>query len=998
VVAVIVIGTTAAWATARGTQENAVQREELVADQTANLVTATVQQLLAAISGVSGLSDRSGHVDEMAFDAYARGAVGASPFQTLAYVTVVPAADRPAFEAAIERPISDVPGGAPAGEREWYLPVQRVTPPLKTTRDLIGLDLATDPVRRGAAEDARDRGSTVITRTVPSQPTGQPAVFLVHPIYLPGTDPNASEADRREALVGYVTTAVTGAALLEAVDTHVADPLGIRIEDVTGSTGEQRIVLAESDPAPAGGTTVERTAGGRGWRITVDDRQPAGTGARWWILAGTVALALALGVLARRAVRHQREVDRHVAMVERIAAFGRSLTAAGSVDDLSRVVEAEVPAVLGADAARFREQTAGDGAAGSAAPRLPGVVVARRITDEAGTTVASLEVSWAQGRDLDDLTLASLSTVGEMCGQTLVRARLADAARRNAVSSRLLAGLAEAASTAGTTDQVARKLVERAAEVPGAKSAHIGLLSDDGHALMVVHEGLGSSANRIDVRPLDHPWPIVQAFRRSGPVLLGDLDAVTERFPEIIDGMRAAGLVAVACLPLVGEDGRPFGALSLAWAEPQRFDAELVDVLRTTADLCAASLGRARATDQAQARSSALATLAGHLSASTSFDDVGGAIIEHATPALGADFALVGMVEGDRFHLLAPSGQHLNVLAPYTDIDLDSDFPALISWRQRDLVTFSSLDEVPDATVATDLGRMGLHAGACAPLIGSDGAATGVFVVLWAEPPQFDHALLARISTVADLCAQSAERSRLFDAEHRVRRDLQRSVLPDAPVVEGLDVATRYRPAARSVGMGGDWYDAITLEGGRLCLVVGDVSGHGIGAIAEMTQVRTVVHTLVAGGMPLPEILVRTSAVMQRDALGYATVLVAVVDPQSGSLSYVTAGHPPPLVRRPGGTVDTLTGGRHSVLGIDLVPKPPGYVSFPVGSTLVIYTDGLIERPGTAIDVSIVSLADELRAASTDSADALADHLLGGQATAGTSRDDVALVVARRTR
>jgi serine phosphatase RsbU (regulator of sigma subunit) len=392
-----------------------------------------------------------------------------------------------------------------------------------------------------------------------------------------------------------------------------------------------------------------------------------------------------------------------------------------------------------------------------------------------------------------------------------------------------------------------------------------------------------------------------------------------------------------------------------------------------------------------------MAGLAGQLSASSSFDEVGSAILEHATPALDADLALVGVVEDERFRLLAPSGPQLDVLAPYTDIDLDSDFPALMAWRQRELVTFSSLDEVADATVAADLARLDLHAGACAPLIDSADAATGAFMVLWDEPPPFDEALRARVSTVADLCAQSIERSRLFDAEHRVRRDLQRSVLTPAPVVEGLDVATRYRPAAESVGMGGDWCDAITLEGGRLCLVVGDVSGHGVGAIAEMTQLRTVVHTLVAGGMALSEVLMRTSAVMQRDDLGYATVLLAVLDPHADSLGYVTAGHPPPLVRRPGGTVDTLTGGRHSLLGIDLVPKPPGYVPFPYGSTLVLYTDGLIERRDVAIDVSIAGLADQLRGAEPGPADALADHLLRGRTVAGSSRDDVALVVARRT-
>jgi GAF domain-containing protein len=486
-------------------------------------------------------------------------------------------------------------------------------------------------------------------------------------------------------------------------------------------------------------------------------------------------------------------------------------------------------------------------------------------------------------------------------------------------------------------------------------------------------------------------------------VLVDDLRTAARRFPGRVAEMRAAGVQAVACLPLVDDGGAPVGVLGLAWAEPQHFDDELVGVLRTTVDLCTSSLGRARATDREQARSAALATLAASLSASTSFDDVGFAIIQHATPVLGADFALVGVVEGDQLHLIAPDAPVFDVVRSPTEPDADilmdiednAEMPAMVAMGRRELVTFSTPEAVPDADIAAALTDAGLRGGACAPLVGSDGTTTGVFIALWSDLPPFDDALVARISTVADLCAQSTERSRLFDAEHRVRRDLQHTVVVRPPEVPGIDVATRYRPATQTVGMGGDWYDAIALEGGRLCLVVGDVSGHGIGAIAEMTQLRTVVHTLVAGGMPLPEILVRTSAMMQRDQLGYATLLVAVIDPPAGSLHYVTAGHPPPLVRRPGGTVDTLTGGRHSVLGIDVTPKPPGYVSFPAGSTLLMYTDGLIERRGTVIDASVAALAGKLQSLGSSAVDALADELLDYSAAVGATEDDVALVVAR---
>jgi GAF domain-containing protein/CHASE1-domain containing sensor protein len=1002
VVAVLVIGLVATLATARAARRDAEQREELLTQQTGNLGAAAVQQLLAAISGVAGLPDASGNVDRAPFEAFATEAVRETALDRLAFVEVVPEAERDEFEAEIGRPITEAPGGPRAGARDTHLAVRWVSPAGSPADELVGYDLAADPVRLAAAERARDEGKPVITETVPSQPSGQPAVFLVHPVFRLTIGDEATVAQRREAIVGYVTTAVVGTSLLDAVAAGVEDPLAIRLEDAPTGDGRQRPALAETDPPPGDGVTTERVVGGRAWRITVDDRRAVSLTGALWLLAGTVALALTLGLLARRAVRHQREVARHVVMVDRLAGLGRSLGAASTVDDLSRTVAAKVPAVLGAESAALREgrgERHGDGERDGGAAR---VVVRRRITVPDSPS-AVLEVRWPSGGRLDDLTLAGLATVGEMCGQALERARLIDSTRRDAVSSRLFAGLAEAAATAGTTDQVARTLVERAADLPGAATTHLGILTDDGRALSVVHQGLDPArsgttggAGPPELHPVDHPWPLFEAFRRGTVVLLGDLDAVAERFPDVVDGMRAADLAAIACLPLVDDDERTFGAVGLSWSTPQRFDPALVDVLTTTADLCASSLARARETDRAQARSSAMAALAAHLSAASSFDEVGAAIVEHATPALGADFALVGMIEGDRFHLLAPSGPHLGALAPYIDVDVHGDFPALIAVRRRALVTFSTPTAIPDPTVAADLAALGLCAGACAPLMAADGEVTGVLIVLWAEPPAFDEALRARLTTVADLCAQSAERSRLFDAEHQVRRDLQRSVLAPAPVLAGLDLATRYRPAAAALGMGGDWYDTMALEGGRLCVVVGDVGGHGVGAVAEMTQVRTVVHTLVAGGMALPDVLMRTSEVIQRDRLGYATVLVAVIDPEAGSLDYVTAGHPPALVRRPGGTVDTLTGGRHSVLGIELVPRPPGFVPFPAGSTLVAYTDGLVEQRDSDIDTSIGGLADRVRAAGAVDAATLADRLLAERPVTSGPLDDVAVVVVRR--
>jgi serine phosphatase RsbU (regulator of sigma subunit)/CHASE1-domain containing sensor protein len=1024
VVLVLLVGGAGALAVADDARRDATQREELLADQTGNLAMATVQQLVAAISGVSGLSDPSGVVDRQAFEAYALGAVEASPLESLAFAPVVAGPDRASFEASVGRPITDRPGGAPEPVRDGYVPVAWVRPVDPEIEVLVGFDLATDEVRRAAMEESRDRGAAVISRTVASQPSGRPAVFIAHPVYRAGTPLDATVAERRAAVVGYVTTGVLGEHVLAAIAAQVDDSLGIRIEDAGSgdeATDEAIGPLVAGSPAPDGGVTVERSAGGRDWLVTVDDRRGAPAAAAWWVLAVTLALASTLGVLAWRADRHQRQVARHVALVDRLADLGRALAGTASVDAVTRVVRTSVPPALAASEARLtvpappgdagdrgRRGGAGTGDAGprprrgeddDRAGRASRAVVRRRIPDANGATAGTLEVIWGVAGDVDDLTLAGLATVGEMCGQALGRARVIDQARRDAVTSRLLAGLAEAAATAATANEVARRLVDRAGDVPGATSTHIGLLTDDRRALSVIHQGLGVDDTRVDVRGLDRPWPMLDAFRRNDIVLLGDLDAVRARYPSIVDGMQEASLEALASLPLVGADGVPFGVVTLAWASPQRFDAGQATTLQATADLCASSLERARATDLTQAGSSSLATLATHLSAASSFDDVGAAIVAHATRALSADFALVGVVEGQHLRLLAPEAPSLGPLAPYLETDLSGDFPALEAVRELRLVTFPSLDDIAaaDPRVADDLGALGLRAGACAPLIDAAGAASGVFVVLWVTSPTFDEALSARIRAVADLCAQSIERSRLFDAEHRVRRDLERTVLPPPPRMDGLEVITRYEAATAAVGMGGDWYDAIALDDRRVCLVVGDVSGHGAGAVATMTQIRTVVHTLVVGGMTLPDVLLHTSAMLQRDGLGYATVLLAVVDLARGAIDYVTAGHPPALVRQPGGAVHALTGGRHSVLGIDLAAKPVGYVPFPVGASLVVYTDGLIERRDTEIATSVDQLIVCVRDAGELAADALADLLLAARPSVGAAQDDVALVVARRT-
>src|SRR5690606_18141897 len=125
---------------------------------------------------------------------------------------------------------------------------------------------------------------------------------------------------------------------------------------------------------------------------------------------------------------------------------------------------------------------------------------------------------------------------------------------------------------------------------------------------------------------LDRPGPMVTALMTREPVLFGDPDELAARFPRIHDDMLPLGDRSFAAMPMVREDGVPFGALGISWTDPQRFDDTLLSTLRTMTDLCASSLTRAWLTDQTAASTAALATLARHLSVARSSDEVATAI------------------------------------------------------------------------------------------------------------------------------------------------------------------------------------------------------------------------------------------------------------------------------------------------------------------------------------------------------------------------------------
>ena len=222
---------------------------------------------------------------------------------------------------------------------------------------------------------------------------------------------------------------------------------------------------------------------------------------------------------------------------------------------------------------------------------------------------------------------------------------------------------------------------------------------------------------------------------------------------------------------------------------------------------------------------------------------------------------------------------------------------------------------------------------------------------------------------------------------------LRRAALPSSlPAVDGVSLAARYEPASPDQPVGGDWYDAFELPGGRLGLVIADVAGHGREAAAHMVQVRHVIRSLALDRGEPGDVLGRAARVLGQ--LGeqplFATCCYAVVHPSAGQLTWASAGHLAPVLVRSGAPAAQLRGAVAPPLGVDPAALAPSHV-VPVGpgDRMVLFTDGLVERRGEDLDRSLGDLAAWVDERTDLSIPALADALVAR--TPGRA-DDVAVL------
>lgn len=295
-----------------------------------------------------------------------------------------------------------------------------------------------------------------------------------------------------------------------------------------------------------------------------------------------------------------------------------------------------------------------------------------------------------------------------------------------------------------------------------------------------------------------------------------------------------------------------------------------------------------------------------------------------------------------------------------------------------------------EATLAREDSLIGV------PLV-AEGAVTGVLVARATPPREFTEEDLTLMRLAAQRVGLAVAHARVYEREHRIAETLQRSLLPDRlPQLPGLEVAARYLPAASEAEVGGDWYDVIPIGGGAVGLVMGDVAGKGLSGASMVGRLRSALRAYALEGHNGGLVVERLNRLLWTEAeeSQMATMLYVIVDPAANAVRWVNAGHPPPLIVSDG-EPRFLEGVASVPLGV--LPFPSyEEASAPLepGSAIVLYTDGLVERPGENIDDGMARLAAAVRG-SSDEVDALCDQLLDSLVEPGGATDDVALLALR---
>ncbi|MFD9007114.1 SpoIIE family protein phosphatase [Streptomyces sp. NPDC059582] len=390
-------------------------------------------------------------------------------------------------------------------------------------------------------------------------------------------------------------------------------------------------------------------------------------------------------------------------------------------------------------------------------------------------------------------------------------------------------------------------------------------------------------------------------------------------------------------------------------------------------------------------------SLAGALTEAASVQDVVQLVADEISPAVGSQALVLLGSRAGRLHVLGHRGHpDPQVVERLDGIPLLAPTPGAHALRSAVPAFFESREQLEHLYPMHHASPDAFAAWAYLPLIVS-GRPVGTCVLAYAAPHPFPADERAVLTSIGGLIAQALERALLYDAKHQLAHGLQAALLPHSlPSLPGIEAAARYLPATRGMEIGGDFYDLVPSPP-LAAAVIGDVQGHNVTAAALMGQIRTAVRAYTTVGQAPEEVMRSTNRLLiDLGADLFASCLYLRLDPARGQAVMARAGHPPPLLRRPDGRVRVLDLAGGPLLGIDAsATYATTEVELTPGCLLVLYTDGLIEKPGVDIEDALADLGERLRPIGDRPLDELADTLVRDCAAAEERIDDVALLLLR---
>ncbi len=519
---------------------------------------------------------------------------------------------------------------------------------------------------------------------------------------------------------------------------------------------------------------------------------------------------------------------------------------------------------------------------------------------------------------------------------------------------------------------------------------------------------------------LSHParhGPAATAMRTGE---IGFVEVVDEGFRRDIardDGhvefLEALAAVSTITVPL-GLGGRVVGAVTLMYTATSNraYREQDIDLAREFGRRIAQVLENVRLAQEAAraaSRVQLLARVGELLTVELDADRRLQRIARLLLPEF-ADGTAVYLIDRDKLNLVAaghsdPRVQEAIEASELPSHDLDAEIPPCEAVRTGRAVLVEDLPPGTARELIRGVNMRGvaagnpdvrpLHSYLAVPLVGTNGPFGALGFGYRASGRRYEPDDVAIALELARRIAPALENAQRYEDDREVIEVLQRSLLPAVlPKVPGITIAGRYLPGAAGLAIGGDWYDALVLADGRVFLAIGDVVGHGVRAASSMGRLRNALEIYALDNESPAQILAHLNTHFSvLESADMATVGLLIYDPRRQRARLASAGHLPPVVREPDGRVHFLDPAR----GMPVCASPRATytdteVAIEPGSTLLLYTDGLIERRYEHLDEGF----ERLRAAVSDApagVEELAEHVIQRLSEARPPTDDVALLV-----